>query len=100
MKILVGLEVFGAEGGLALEVRLGSRVDRDGHELSPHAQVFADDRHERHARHVDQPPGQRGGEVRVVDPAADHVEEVDGDGEVQALLPTTDEEPQAQGARE
>lgn len=36
--------------------------------------------------------------MRVVDPAADHVEEVHGDCEVQALFPSTDEEPQAEGA--
>ena len=35
--------------------------------------------------------------MRVVDPAADHVEEMHGDREVQALLPSTDEEPQADG---
>lgn len=77
------------------EVGLGPCVDGDGPELSPHAQVLSDHRHQRHAGHVDQPPGQCRGEVGIVDPAADHVEEVDGDGEVQTLLPSSDEEPQA-----
>lgn len=36
--------------------------------------------------------------MRIVDPAADHMEEVHGDCEVQALFPSTDEEPQAEGA--
>lgn len=36
--------------------------------------------------------------MSVVDPAANHVEEVYSDGEVQALLPPTDEEPQTEGA--
>ena len=34
----------------------------------------------------------------VIDPAANHMEEVHGDCKVKALFPTTDEEPQAQGA--
>lgn len=33
----------------------------------------------------------------VIDPAADHMEEVHSDCEVKALFPSTDEEPQAKG---
>lgn len=36
--------------------------------------------------------------MSIIDPAANHMEEVHSDGEVQALLPSTDEEPQTQGA--
>lgn len=36
--------------------------------------------------------------MSVVYPAADHVEEVHGDREVQALFPSADEEPQTEGA--
>lgn len=78
------------------EVGLGPCVDRDGPELSPHAQVFSDHCHQRHAGHVDQPPGQHHGELGIVEPAADHVEKVDSDGEVQTLLTSSDEEPQAE----
>lgn len=35
--------------------------------------------------------------MSVVDPAADQVEEVHGNGKVKALLPSTDEKPQTQG---
>lgn len=36
--------------------------------------------------------------MSIVDPAADHMEEVHSDCEVQALFPSTDEEPQTKGA--
>lgn len=36
--------------------------------------------------------------MSVIYPAADHVEEVHGDREVQALFPSADEEPQTKGA--
>jgi len=35
--------------------------------------------------------------VSIIDPAADHVKEVHGDREVEALFPPPDEEPQTQG---
>lgn len=79
------------------KVGLGSRVDRDCPELSLHAQVLPDHNHQSHAGDVDEPPGQGSWKVGVVDPAADHVEEVDSHGEVQALLPSADEKPQAEG---
>lgn len=78
------------------QVRFGSTVDWNCPELSPHAQVLSDYSHQRHASHIDQPPGQSGREMRVIDPAADHVEEVHGDCEVQALFPSTDEEPETE----
>lgn len=80
------------------KVRLGSRIDWDGPELGPHAQVLADDRHQRHAGQVDEPPRQRGGKASIIDPTDDQMEEVHRDGEVQALLAPADEEPQAQSA--
>lgn len=78
------------------EVRFWSSVHRNGPELSPHAQVLADDRHQSNTRHINQPPRQGCGEVSIIDPAANHVEEMNCNCEVQALLPTTDEEPQTQ----
>lgn len=36
--------------------------------------------------------------MSIIDPAANHMEEVHSDCEVQALLPSTDEEPQTKGA--
>lgn len=35
--------------------------------------------------------------MSIIDPAADHMEEVHSDCEVKALLPSTDEEPQTEG---
>lgn len=80
------------------QVRFRSTVDRNCPELSPHAQVLSDHSHQRHAGYVDEPPGEGGGKVGVVDPAADHMKEVYGDCEVQALFPSADEEPQTEGA--
>lgn len=80
------------------QVRFGSSIDWNRPELSPHAQVLPDHSHQRDARHVDEPPGQGRGKVGVVDPAPDHVEEVDGDCEVQTLLPSPDEKPQTESA--
>lgn len=80
------------------QVRFGSTVDRNCPELSPHAQVLSDHSHQRHAGYIDEPPGEGGGKVGVVDPAPDHVKEVHGDCEVQALFPSADEEPQTEGA--
>lgn len=84
----------------SLDIGFGGGGERDLAQLYPHAQVLADGRHQRRAHHVHQPPGQRGGEARVVHPAAQQVEEVDGDGEIQALLPSPDEVQQGQGAAE
>lgn len=89
-----------SQSGVRSEVRLRSTVDWDGPELSPHAQVLSNHGHQSHAGHVDQPPGQGRREVGVVDPTAYHVEEVHSDSEVQTLLPSADEEPQAQGTDE
>lgn len=36
--------------------------------------------------------------MSIIDPAANHMKEVHSNCEVQALLPSADEEPQAQGA--
>lgn len=36
--------------------------------------------------------------MSIIDPAANHMEEVHSDCEVQALFPSTDEEPQTKGA--
>lgn len=36
--------------------------------------------------------------MSIIDPAADHMEEVHSDCEVQALFPSTDEEPKTKGA--
>ena len=80
------------------KVRLGSTVDWNGPELSPHAQVLSNNSHQRHAGHIDEPPGQNSWKMSVIDPAADHMEEVHGDCEVQALFPSTDEEPQTKCA--
>lgn len=75
------------------QVRFGSSVDWNCPELSPHAQVLANYSHQRHAGYIDEPPGQGGWKMSVIDPAADHMEKVYGDGKVQALLPPADEEP-------
>ena len=82
------------------QVGFGARVDRDCPELSPHAQVLPNHSHQSHASNVDEPPGQSSWKVGVVDPAANHVEEVDRDGEIQALLPSADKKPQAEGTGE
>ena len=82
------------------EVGFGACVDRDCPELSPHAQVLPNHSHQSHAGNVDKPPGQSSWKVGVVDPATNHVEEVDSDGEVQALLPSADKKPQAEGTGE
>lgn len=84
----------------SLYVGFGGRVEGDLPELYPHAQVLPDGRHQRRAHDVHQPPRQRRGEARVVDPAAQQVEEVNGDGEIQALLPSPDEVQQAQSTGE
>lgn len=76
------------------KVRLGSSIDWNGLEFSPHAQVLSNDSHQCHAGDVDEPPGQSSWEMSVIDPAADHMEEVHSYSEVQALFATTDEEPQ------
>lgn len=80
------------------QVRFGSAIDRDGSQLSPHTQVLSNHSHQRHAGDIDKPPGQGSWEVSVINPAADHVEEVHGDGKVQALFPSTYEEPQTESA--
>lgn len=80
----------------SLYVGFGGGVEGDLSELYPHAQVLPDGRHQRRAHDVHQPPRKRRGEARVVDPAAQEVEEVNGDGEIQALLPSPDEVQQAQ----
>ncbi len=36
--------------------------------------------------------------MSIIDPAADHMKEVHSDGEIQTLFPSTDEEPQTEGA--
>lgn len=82
----------------SLYVGFGGGVEGDLPQLDPHAQVLADGRHQRRAHGVHQPPRQRRGEARVVDPAAQQVEEVNGDSEIQALLPSPDEVQQAQSA--
>lgn len=84
----------------SLYVGFGGGVEGDLPQLYSHAQVLADGRHQRRAHDVHQPPCQRRGEARVVDPAAQEVEEVNGDGEIQALLPSADEVQQAQSAGE
>lgn len=96
-QVPVGLK-FSVKSRMPSQVRFRSAVDRNGPELSPHAQVLSDHSHQRHAGYVDEPPGEGGGEVGVVDPAADHMKEVYGDCEVQALFPSADEEPQTEGA--
>lgn len=79
------------------QVRFGSTIDWNCPEFSPHTQVLSNYGHQCHAGYVDEPPGEGSWKVRIIDPAADHVEEVYGDGEVQALLPPADEEPQTKG---
>lgn len=80
------------------QIRFRSSVDWNCPELSPHAQVLSNYSHQRHAGYVDEPPGQGSWKMSVIYPAADHVEEVHGDREVQALFPSADEEPQTEGA--
>lgn len=80
------------------QIRFRSSVDWNCPELSPHAQVLSNYSHQRHAGYVDEPPGQGSWKMSVIYPAADHVEEVHGDREVQALFPSADEEPQTKGA--
>lgn len=88
------------QGGVedSSQVGFGSSIDWNRPELSPHAQVLADYSHQRHAGYIDEPPGQGSRKVSVIDPAADHMEKVHSDCEVQALLPSADEEPQTKGA--
>lgn len=80
------------------QVRFRSSVDWNCPELSPHAQVLSNYSHQRHAGYVDEPPGQGSWKMSVIYPAADHVEKVHGNCEVQALFPSADEEPQTEGA--
>lgn len=80
------------------QVRLGSTIDWNSPELSPHAQVLSDNCHQRHAGYIDEPPRQGSWKMSVIDPAANHMEKVHSDCEVEALLPSTNEEPQAKGA--
>lgn len=80
----------------SLYIGFGGGVERDLPQLYSHAQILPDGRHQRRAHDVHQPPRQRRGEARVVDPAAQQVEEMNGDGEIQALLPSPDEVQQAQ----
>lgn len=79
------------------QVRFGSTVDWNCPQLSAHAQVLSNHSRQGYAGDIDEPPGQGGWRVSVVDPAANQVEEVHGNGKVKALFPSTDEKPQTQG---
>lgn len=80
-----------------LQVRFGSTVDWNCPQFCAHTQVLSNHSSQGYAGHIDEPPGQGSWGVRVVDPAANQMEEVHGDGEVEALLPSPDEKPQAEG---
>ena len=80
------------------QVRFGSTIDWNGPELSSHAQVLSNYSHQGHAGYVDEPPWQGSWKMSVIDPAADHVEEMHRDREVQTLFPSSYEEPQTKGA--
>lgn len=81
---------------VSLYIGLGGRIERDLSEFYPHAEVLADGSHQCSAHDVHQPPRQGGGEAGVINPAAQQVEEVNGDCEIQALLSSADEVQQAQ----
>lgn len=85
---------FQCDGNTNSQVRFGSTIDWNSPELAPHAQVLANDRHQGDAGYIDEPPGQGSWKMRVVDPAANHMEEMHGDSEVQALFPSPHEKPQ------
>lgn len=80
----------------SLYVGFGGRIKGDFSEFYPHAEVLPDSSHQRGAHDVHQPPRQGWGKVRVINPAAQKVEEVNGDCEIQALLSSADEVQQAQ----
>lgn len=79
----------------SLYVGFGGRTEGDFSEFYPHAEVLADRSHQCGAYDVHQPPCQGRGKARVINPAAQEVEEVNGDGEIQALLSSADEVQQA-----
>lgn len=79
------------------QVRFGSTVDWNGPQLGAHTQVLSNHSRQGYAGDIDEPPGQGGWRLSVVDPAADQVKEVHRNGEVKALFPSTDEKPQAEG---
>lgn len=79
------------------QVRFGSTVDWNCPQFSAHTQVLSDHSREGYAGDIDEPPGQGGWGVSVVDPASNQVEEVHGNGKVKALFPSTDEKPQTEG---
>lgn len=80
----------------SLYIGFGGRIEGDFSEFYPHAEVLPDRSHQGGAHDVHQPPRQGGGKVRVINPAAQEVEEVNGHCEVQALLSPADEVQQAQ----
>lgn len=80
----------------SLYVGFGSRIQWDFSEFYPHAEVLPNRSHERCAHDVHQPPRQSRGKVRVINPAAQKMEEVNGDCEIQALLSSSDEVQQPQ----
>lgn len=80
----------------SLYVGFGSRIQWDFSEFYPHAEVLPNRGHERCAHDVHQPPRQSRGKVRVINPAAQKMEEVNGDCEIQALLSSSDEVQQPQ----
>lgn len=82
------------------KIRLGSTVDRNSPELSPHAQVLSNHRHQSHAGYIDQPPGKGCWEMCIIDPTANHMKEVHSDSEIKTLLSATDEKPQTKGTEE
>lgn len=82
------------------QVRFGCTIDWNGPELSSHAQVLSNYSHQGHAGYIDEPPGQNSWKPSIIDPAANHVEEVNSDREVQTLFPSTYEEPESKGTGE
>lgn len=81
-----------------LQVGFWSTVNRNGSELSLHAQVLSNHSHQRHAGDIHQPPGQGRWKMGVINPAADHVEKVYSDREIQTLFPTSDKKPKTESA--
>lgn len=84
----------------SLYVGFGGRIKGDFSEFYPHAEVLPDGSHQCGAHNVHQPPRQGRGKVRVINPAAQKVEEVNCDCEIQALLSSADEVQQAQSTGE
>jgi len=78
-----------------LYIGFGGRIEWNFSEFYPHAEVLPDGSHQCSAHDVHQPPRQGRGKVRVINPAAQEVEEVNGDSEIQALLSSADEVQQA-----